>query len=47
LASGTRESDATRDAWLTTEEFLVLRFTNQQTERRSWDVIGAIVAASE
>ncbi|WP_292174019.1 DUF559 domain-containing protein [Brevundimonas sp.] len=41
------DHDAARDAWLTTEGFLVLRFTNQQIESRSWEVIGAIVAASE
>ena len=39
--------DKARDAWLTAEGFLVLRFTNQQIESRSWEVIGAIVAASE
>ena len=39
--------DEARDAWLTAEGFVVLRFTNQQIESRSWEVIGAIVAASE
>ena len=41
------DHDAARDAWLTAEGFIVLRFTNQQIESRSWEVIGAIVAASE
>jgi very-short-patch-repair endonuclease len=39
--------DEARDAWLTAEGFVVLRFTNQQIESRSWEVIGAIMAASE
>jgi very-short-patch-repair endonuclease len=47
LHDGRIEHDATRDAWLMTEGFVVLRFTNQQIESRSWEVIGAIVAASE
>ena len=41
------DHDAARDAWLTAEGLVVLRFTNQQIESRSWEVIGAIMAASE
>ena len=41
------DHDEARDAWLTAEGFVVLRFTNQQIESRSWEVIGAIMAASE
>lgn len=41
------DHDAARDAWLTTEGFVVLRFTNQQIESRSWEVVAAIIAASK
>ena len=41
------DHDTARDAWLTAEGFFVLRFTNQQIEGRSWEVISTIVAASE
>ena len=36
-----------RDAWLTDQGFLVLRFLNSQIENRPWEVIDAIVAASK
>ena len=41
------DSDAERDAWLTAENFLVLRFPNSQIENRPWEVIDAIIAASK
>ena len=41
------DHDAVRDAWLKDEGFVVLRFTNQQIENRSWEVVSAIIAASE
>ena len=39
--------DMERDAWLTDQGFLVLRFLNSQIENRPWEVIDAIVAASK
>ena len=38
--------DAARDGWLKAEGFRVLRFSNQQIENRSHEVVIAIVAAA-
>ncbi|MBX9575871.1 MAG: DUF559 domain-containing protein [Caulobacteraceae bacterium] len=38
--------DAARDAWLTSQDFRVLRFPNSQIESRSHEVIAAILAAA-
>ena len=47
LHEGRQQHDAERDAWLAAHGFMVLRFTNQQIESRSWEVLAAIIAASE
>lgn len=39
--------DAVRDAWLTAQGFRVLRFPNQKIELRDWEVVGAIIAATQ
>ncbi|WP_409019772.1 endonuclease domain-containing protein [Brevundimonas vesicularis] len=38
-------SDDERDAWLTSQGFRVLRFSNQMIETRAHEVVGAIKAA--
>ncbi len=40
------DRDAERDAWLASQDFRVLRFSNQQIEARDWEVVGAILAAT-
>jgi len=40
------DRDRERDAWLMAQGFRVLRFPNHQIERRDWEVIGLILAAT-
>jgi very-short-patch-repair endonuclease len=39
------ERDAERDAWLASQGFRVLRFSNNDIYSRDWQVIGAILRA--
>jgi very-short-patch-repair endonuclease len=39
------DHDATRDAWLRSQGFRVLRFSNNDIYSRDWQVIGAILRA--
>ena len=41
------EYDAARDAWLTSQGFRVMRFKNEEVERRPELVVGRIAAAVE